>query len=118
METNSSFLWNKTKKSNILLLYTYFLQFVNKYLSPSSCIPVDMAKFITSISLFPDKAIRTSSFTGTFSRLNFLRRLHLLNNIVRLSGEIYAILRSRYSNRDLKSGCAAFISTNIGGLHI
>lgn len=69
-----------------------------------------MAKFIISISLLADNAIKTSSFTGIFSKLNFFNRLHLPKSRARLEVEIFAILKSKYMRREKKSGEAAFDS--------
>lgn len=93
----------------------YLLQFNNKFFNPSTLIPVDIAKLIISISLFADNAIKTSSFTGTFSKLSFFSRLHLLKKSVRLEVEMFAILKSKYIRREVKSGAAALHSgKNIG----
>lgn len=69
-----------------------------------------MAKFIISISLLPDNAIKTSSLIGTFSKLSFFSRLHLPKSCATLEVEIFAILKSKYMRREEKSGDAAFDS--------
>lgn len=69
--------------------------------------PVDMAKFKTSMSLFCDRARNTSLFTGTFSKLSFFNFQHLLNNRVRLEVEMFAMVKSKYISRAVKSAYEA-----------
>lgn len=93
---------------------SYCLQFVSKLLSPLRWRPKHMVKLITSMSLLAERAIKTLSLTGTFSKLNFFSLSHLLKSSLRLSVDMWAILKSKYISLDLKVGEKALESGSIG----